>query len=152
MQSLISNYRTKPIIVSRWHNRTHCSLHNTDLLVVLMPFNIYSQHDRNTWDMPPYSARSCNACICVKLAYSTSWPHCVQARGLKCRPEATVHKLLLSCGSEEVLQKGFSCYSRLRLLAVNVLVHDSYWKLNLNAACLPADHVARSVHVMDLLN
>lgn len=64
-------------------------------------------------------------------------------RGLKCRPEATVHKLLLGCGSEEVLQKGFSCYSRLRLLTVNVLVHNSYWKLNLHTVCLTADYVAQ---------
>ena len=76
----------------------------------------------------------CNACIRVKLAYSTLWPHCVSTRGLKCGPEATVHELLLGCGSEEVLQKGFSCYSRLRLLAVYILVHNSYWKLNLHAA------------------
>jgi len=84
----------------------------------------------------------------VNLAYITSWPHCVQARGLKCRPEATVHKLLLGCGSEEVLQKGFSCYSRFR---VNILVHNSYWKLNLHAACLPANHVTQDVHVTDIL-
>lgn len=97
-------------------------------------------------------AEVCNACIRVKLAYSTLWPNYVHARSLQCRPEATVHKLLLGCGSEEVLQKGFSCHSSLRLLAVYILVHDSYWKLNLQAACLPADHVARSVHVTDLLN
>ena len=51
-----------------------------------------------------------------------------------CSPKATVHELLLCSGGEEVLQEGFSCSASLRLLAVNVLIHNRHWKLNLRFA------------------
>lgn len=57
-----------------------------------------------------------------------------QSVGCHCSPKATIHELLLSSGGEEILQESFCRSSGLGLLAVDVLIHDCHWELDLQFA------------------